>query len=116
MNMYIFIYMCVFIRRPLPERERASSHCHQPRPCNSADSNQPLLQYLAIYHPADCNLPTVYCRVQLTDCSILKGVGQICHRGQQAATGCHRLPQAGQPSGPRWPQIHLKSMRTNESQ
>ena len=59
MYMYIHIqYMCnMNIRRPLPERERASSHCHQPIPCNSADSNQPLLQYLAMSHPANCNLP-----------------------------------------------------------
>ena len=44
------------IRRPLSERERASSHCQKTKPSNPADSNQPLLQYLAISHPADCNL------------------------------------------------------------
>ena len=48
--------------------------------CNTLQS--PILQ-IAIY---------LYCRVQLSDCSILKGVGQIRHRGQQPATGRHRLP------------------------
>ena len=48
---------CIEIHRPLPERECASSHCHQPIPSKPADSNQPLLQYLATSHPADCNLP-----------------------------------------------------------
>ena len=57
--------------------------------CNTLQS--PILQF-AIY---------LYCRVQLIDCSIPKGVRQICHRGQQAATGRHSPPQAGQPSGPR---------------
>ena len=47
--------------------------------CNTLKS--PILQ-IAIY---------LYCRVQLSDCSILKGVGQICHSP----------PQAGQPSGSR---------------
>ena len=36
----VYIY---YIRRPLPERERASLHCYQPIPSNPADSNQPLL-------------------------------------------------------------------------
>ena len=54
---YITKYKCVYIRRPLQERERASLHCHPPIPSNPAESNQPLLQYLAISHPADCNLP-----------------------------------------------------------
>ena len=49
-------YQCIKIRRPLPERERASLHCHQPIPSHPAESNQPLLQYLAISHPAVCNL------------------------------------------------------------
>ena len=48
--------------------------------CNTLQS--PILQ-IAIY---------LYCRVQLSDCSILKGVGQIRHRGPQPATGRHRLP------------------------
>ena len=52
--MCICVY--VYIRRPLPERERVSLHCHPPIPSNPAESNQPLLQYLAISHPADCNL------------------------------------------------------------
>ena len=47
--------------------------------CNTLQS---IILQIAIY---------LYCRVQLTDCSILKGVGQICHRGQQPATGRHRL-------------------------
>ena len=47
--------------------------------CNTLQS--PILQ-IAIY---------LYCRVQLSDCSILKGVGQICQRAQQVATGRHRL-------------------------
>ena len=54
---YIYTYIYIYIRRPLPERERVSSHCHQPILCNPADPNQPLLQYLAISHAADCNLP-----------------------------------------------------------
>ena len=59
-NTYVYIihiYIYIYIRRPLPERERASLHCHPPIHCNPADSNQPLLQYLAISHLADCNLP-----------------------------------------------------------
>ena len=53
----IYIYIIFMkIRRPLPERERARSHCHPRILCNPADSNQPLLQYLAISDPADCNL------------------------------------------------------------
>jgi len=43
--------------------------------CNTLQS--PILQ-IAIY---------LYCRVQLTDCSILKGVGQIRHSSPQ---GAHR--------------------------
>ena len=50
-------YIYIYIRRPLPERERARLHCYQPIPSNPADSNQPLLQYLASSHPADCHLP-----------------------------------------------------------
>ena len=56
-NGYGYIYIYMYIRRPLPERERASLHCYQPIPSNPADSNQPVLQYLAISHPEDCNLP-----------------------------------------------------------
>ena len=44
--------------------------------CNTLQS--PSLQ-IAIY---------LYWRVQLSDCSILKGVGQICQRAQQGPTGC----------------------------
>ncbi len=57
MDVKLISIAMIIIRRPLPERERASLHCHQPIPSNPADSNQPLLQYLAISHPADCNLP-----------------------------------------------------------
>ena len=46
--------------------------------CNTLQS--PILQ-IAIY---------LYCRVQLTDCSILKGVGQIRHSTPQGPTGAHR--------------------------
>ena len=56
--MYKYTHICVLvIRRPLPERERARFQCHFPVPSNPADSNKPLLQYLAITQPADCNLP-----------------------------------------------------------
>ena len=66
-------YIDSIIRRPLPERERVRLHCHPPIPCTPADSNShycntlqsPILQ-IAIY---------LYCRVQLSDCSILKGLG-----------------------------------------
>ena len=51
--------------------------------CNTLQS--PILQ-IAIY---------LYCRVQLSDCSILKGLGQIRHRGHQVATGRQTL----------WPQV-----------
>ena len=54
--MYKCTHVYIFICRPLPERGRASLHCHQPIPSNPAKSNQPLLHYLAISHPADCNL------------------------------------------------------------
>ena len=43
--------------------------------CNTLQS--PILQ-IAIY---------LYCRVQLSDCSILKGVGQIRHSPPQGPTG-----------------------------
>ena len=46
------------------------------------DTLQSPVQQIAIY---------LYCRVQLTDCSILKGVGQIRHRPPQGPTGRHRL-------------------------
>ncbi len=62
--------------------------------CNTLQS--PILQ-IAIY---------LYCRVQLTDCSILKGVGQIRHRGQQAATGWPTL----------WPQVASNPPEINENQ
>ena len=60
-HIYIYIYIqlaCLtYIRRPLPERERARLHCYQPIPTNPADPNQPLLQYLASSQPTDCHLP-----------------------------------------------------------
>ena len=52
----ICMYMYVYIRRPLPERERASLRCHPPIPSNPAEPNEPLLQYLAMSQPADSNL------------------------------------------------------------
>ena len=60
-SIYIYIqiskYMYTHMRRPLQERECARSYCHPPIPCFPADSHQPLLQYLANSHPADCSLP-----------------------------------------------------------
>ena len=53
MYTYIYIYTYINIRRPLPEQERARLHCHPPIPSNPADSDQPLLQYLAISYPAN---------------------------------------------------------------
>ena len=55
-NMIDINKYAIYIRRPLPERERVRLHCHPPIPCNPAESNQPLLQYLAIIHSAICNL------------------------------------------------------------
>ena len=59
LSIYTHIYKCIctYIRRPLPERERVSLHCHLPIPSNPADSKQPLVQYLAMSHPADCHPP-----------------------------------------------------------
>ena len=114
------------IRRPLPERERArllvipqhlpimqtpiTHYCNTLQASSPADSNQQL-QYLAISHSAICNLP------------ILQSAGywlQDSKRGTtnppQGPTGRHSPPQAGQPSGSRRPQIHLKSMTTHENQ
>ena len=48
---YIYLYICniyiykdMYIRRPLPERERVRLHCHQLIHSSPAESNQPLLQ------------------------------------------------------------------------
>ena len=62
--------------------------------CNTLQS--PILQ-TAIY---------LYWRVQLSDCSILKGVGQIRHRGPpQPATGRQTL----------WPQVASNPPEINEN-
>ena len=55
---------------------------------------QSLILQIAIY---------LYYRVQLTDCSILKGVGQIWNWPQHAATGWLTFwpPQAQMPQSPR---------------
>ena len=78
---------------------RVQLTCNHPASYNHAESNQPFLQYFAILQtPIShyCNTLKspilqiaiyLYCRVQLSDCSILKGVGQICHSPPQAATG-----------------------------
>ena len=50
----------LIISAVLFQSERARLHCHSPIPSNSADPNQPLLTYLAISHPANCNLPMLY--------------------------------------------------------
>ena len=100
MYMHIYIYTYMSISADLFQSESVLAHivinqyfailqtpisyC-----CNTLQS--PILQ-IAIH---------LYCRVQLTDCSILKGVGQIRQRLPQAATARHSPPQAGQPSGPR---------------
>ena len=62
--------------------------------CNTLQS--PILQ-IAIY---------LYCKVQLSDCSILKGLGQIRHRGQQPATGWPTF----------WPQTASNPPETNGNQ
>ena len=62
--------------------------------CNTMQS--PILQ-IAIY---------LYCRVQLSDCSILEGVGQICHRPQQGPTGRPTF----------WPQIASNPFEINGNQ
>ena len=51
------IYIYIYIRQPLPELERVSLHMQWTNTFHPADPNQPLLQYLAISDPADCNLP-----------------------------------------------------------
>ena len=92
MYTHIYIYTCIYINkyihRPLPERERASLHCHPYLPilqtpishhCNTLQSP---VQQIAIY---------LYCRVQLALLHHLKGAGLFTHSP----------PQAGQLSGPR---------------
>ena len=70
-RMYIYIHASI-MRRPLQERDRVSLHCHQPIPFNSADSNHPLLQYLAISQPADCHLP-ILSSAAFLNAAFLKG-------------------------------------------
>ena len=92
--------MVSLIRRPLPERERASLHCHQPIPSNPADSNQPLLQYLAISHPADCNLP------------ILQSAAYWLQHSKRGRTS---LPQGATGWPTPWPRMASNPAEINEN-
>ena len=99
--MYIYIYISadlsqsesvlayIVIHQYLPILQNPISHY-----CNTLQS--PILQ-IAIY---------LYCRVQLTDCSILKGVGLPGHSPPQPATGWPTF----------WPQIASNPPRNNAKQ
>ena len=92
------IYIYIYISADLSQSERVLDHIVinqyfallQTPISHYCNTLQSPIQQIAIY---------LYCRVQLTDCSILKGAGQIRHRGQQVATGCHRLANPLAPGG-----------------
>ena len=101
----MFIYICIYTRRPLPERKRARLHCHPPVPSNPAESNQPLLKYLAISYPADRTLPILQ-EGTLTYCIILR---------DKSATRRHRVPQGLTAPLTFWPQTASNPADINEN-
>ena len=84
-------YMCILsmqqMKRPLPNASMLAYLCNPPILCTPATSNQSLLQYLAISHPASYSLP--YCKIQVPLSHISKGQ-------QESAKGRHRAPSAAQ--------------------
>ena len=68
----------MYTRRPLLMLEGVGLQLQSSLPSSPADSHQLLLRYLAIPHPADCNLPVLHCYLALL--YLLGGGGLRCHR------------------------------------
>ena len=103
--MYIYIYIYIYIYADLFQSQSvlayivinqyfATLQTPISHYCNTLQS--PILQ-IAILQ---------YCRMHLALLQHLKGVGQICHRGQQAAPGWPTL----------WPQVASNPPEINENQ